>query len=121
MTFRIAGCIFALIGFLITQGVGVNAVSASEIGRESFPSRYLSQDLSFLVYLPDGYAASHDNYPVLYLLHGFGDNEQAWVEKGSIQTKADRLIASGAIPPALIVMPGCARCWWADGAREKAE
>lgn len=121
MTFRIAGCIFALMGFLITQGVGANAVSAGEIRRESIPSRYLDQDLNFLVYVPDGYDAGTDNYPVLYLLHGFGDNERAWVDKGSIQAKADRLIASSAIPPALIVMPGCPRCWWADGAREKAE
>ena len=112
----IAGCLFALAGLLFA-----GAAAASDVHRQSFPSRALGQDLSFLVYVPDGYAESGQNYPVLYLLHGYGDNERAWVEKGSIQAKADRLIASGAIPPALIVMPGCARCWWADGAREKAE
>src|SRR5262245_13710322 len=116
MKSRIAGCVFALIGLMLTQGVW-----ASEIRRETVPSRYLGHDLSFLVYVPDGYAEGDQSYPVLYLLHGFGDNEKAWVEKGSIQSKADRLIASGAIPPALIVMPGCSRCWWTDGPREKPE
>jgi S-formylglutathione hydrolase FrmB len=116
MKFRIAGCVLALTGLLFA-----GAAAASDIHSQTFPSRALSHELSFLVYVPDGYAESGQSYPVLYLLHGYGDNEKAWVEKGSIQAKADRLIASGAIPPALIVMPGCPRCWWADGAREKAE
>ena len=116
MRFRIAGWVFAFVCLLFTQ-----PLAASEIRRETLPSRALGQDLSFLVYVPDGYDTSAESYPVLYLLHGFGDNERAWVERGSIQAKADRLIASGAIPPALIVMPGCARCWWTDSPREKAE
>jgi enterochelin esterase-like enzyme len=118
---RIFTCFFALLGVFLLQSVGANAVSASEIRHETIPSRYLSQDLSFLVYVPDGYDTSAQDYPVLYLLHGFGGNEQAWVQTGSIQAKADRLIASGTIPPALIVMPGCPRCWWVDGIREQAE
>jgi enterochelin esterase-like enzyme len=108
--------VFALAGLLFAQGA-----VASEIRRETVPSRSLGHDLSFLVYVPDGYDTSEESYPVLYLLHGFGDNERAWVEKGSIQAKADALIAKGAIPPALIVMPGCSRCWWADGPRERPE
>jgi enterochelin esterase-like enzyme len=113
---RIVGCVVALLSFLLANGA-----FASEIRRETVPSRYLGHDLPFLVYVPDGYNQSEKSYPVLYLLHGFGDNENAWVEKGSVQVKADRLIASGAIPPALIVMPGCPRCWWVDGPREKPE
>lgn len=91
---------------------------AGEIRRESLPSRHLGQELPFLVYVPDGYALSGETYPVLYLLHGFGDNEKAWAERAAIQARADRLIASGAIPPALIVMPGCAKCWWCDGGQD---
>ena len=116
MRLRLAGCALALMGFLFTQ-----SLAASEIRRETLASRALGQDMSFLVYVPDGYDASGDSFPVLYLLHGIGDNERTWVERGSIQAKADRLIASGAIPPALIVMPGCQRCWWTDGARDKTE
>lgn len=93
----------------------VHQAFAGEIRREMLASKHLAQDLPFLVYVPDGYASSGLNYPVLYLLHGFGDNERAWVERGSIREKMDRLIAARIIPPALIVMPGCAQCWWADG------
>jgi enterochelin esterase-like enzyme len=95
--------------------------NAGEIRREVVQSWHLGQDLPFLVYLPDGYATSGLYYPVLYLLHGFGDDERAWLERGSIRDKMDRLIATRAIPPALIVMPGCAHCWWADGGKDLAE
>lgn len=112
----VAGLVVALANLVMVAG----AISG-EIRRESVPSRFLGHELPFMVYLPDGYHDSGQNYPVLYLLHGFGDNERAWVDKGGIQAKADKLIASGAMPPAIIVMPGCGHCWWADGPREKSE
>jgi enterochelin esterase-like enzyme len=105
-------------GFLALFGLLCGQAMAGEIRRESLSSRHLGQELPFLVYVPDGYALSGETYPVLYLLHGFGDNEKAWVERAAIQARADRLIASGVIPPALIVMPGCAKCWWVDGGQE---
>ncbi len=75
----------------------------------------------FNVYLPEGYAGGDLRYPVLYLLHGAGGDESSWAKDGAIQATADRLMASGAIPPAIIVMPGCRTCWWVDGAADKAE
>jgi enterochelin esterase-like enzyme len=112
----ITGFIVALFAVWTAHGV-----IAGEIRRETVPSRHLGQDLPFLVYVPDGYATSTESYPVLYLLHGFGDNEKTWLERAAIQAKADKLIAAGVMPPALVVMPGCTRCWWADGAKEKSE
>jgi enterochelin esterase-like enzyme len=94
---------------------------AGEIRLESFASKALGRDMPFEVYLPEGYRGGAQHYPVLYLLHGAGGDERAWAERGHIKKKADRLIASGAIPPAIIVMPGCPACWWVDGAKEKAE
>jgi enterochelin esterase-like enzyme len=116
MTQRLAGCLFALFAMSLAS-----AAIAGEIRRETVPSRSLGQDLPFLVYVPDRYGESTESYPVLYLLHGFGDNEKAWLERGAIQAKADKLIATGVMPPALIVMPGCTRCWWTDSARDKPE
>jgi enterochelin esterase-like enzyme len=115
MRLKSVGWLLAFFGLLCAPAMG------GEIRRETLYSRNIGQELPFLVYVPDGYGLSGENYPVLYLLHGVGDNERAWTERGAIQAKADRLIASGAIPPALIVMPGCAKCWWADGAQDKAE
>jgi enterochelin esterase-like enzyme len=116
MTRRLAGFVIGLFAALWAQ-----AACAGEIRRETIPSRSLGQDLPFLVYVPDGYAESTESYPVLYLLHGFGDNEKTWTERGAILAKADKLIATGVMPRALIVMPGCTRCWWADSARDKPE
>lgn len=94
---------------------------AGELKRETLRSVNLGRELPYLVYLPDGYENGQQYYPVLYLLHGAGDNENAWADKGLVREKADQLIESGVIPPTLIVMPGCPGCWWVDGIKEKAE
>jgi enterochelin esterase-like enzyme len=98
-----------------------HAAIAGEIRNESLASATLGHSMRYAVYLPDGYGAGQLHYPVLYLLHGAGGDEHAWQDLGHIKEKADRLIASGVIPPAIIVMPGCPACWWVDGAREHAE
>lgn len=94
---------------------------AGEITRAAAPSPSLKRDFPYLVYLPDGYASSTNRYPVLYLLHGAGGDETDWVVRGHIKEVADGLIARGAIPPSIIVMPGCPTCWWVDGRQDKAE
>jgi enterochelin esterase-like enzyme len=72
------------------------------------------------VYLPDGYDTSGLSYPVLYLLHGSGGSENSWLGDAALPQIADRLIESGTIPPAIIVMPG-SKSWWVDGYNEMAE
>jgi enterochelin esterase-like enzyme len=94
---------------------------AGELRGETFDSVALGREMRFVVYVPDEYQSTAHYYPVLYLLHGAGGDENAWVERGNVKQEADKLIASGAIPPTLIVMPGCRGCWWIDGAKEKAE
>lgn len=57
-------------------------------------------------YTPPGYTEESKNkYPVLYLLHGGGDTENAWVEIGQANRIADNLLASGKMKPMIIVMP----------------
>jgi len=57
------------------------------------------------VYTPAGYADSRDEYPVLYLLHGSGGDETAWVELGNTVRIMDNLIAQGKVRPMIVVMP----------------
>lgn len=58
------------------------------------------------VYTPPGYAESPGrSYPVLYLLHGSGDNESTWSELGYANLILDNLIAAGEAEPMLVVMP----------------
>lgn len=59
-----------------------------------------------LVYTPPAYdASSAKPYPVLYLLHGFGDDEGAWTQVGRANFIMDNLLADGKAKPAIIVMP----------------
>jgi enterochelin esterase family protein len=57
------------------------------------------------VYTPPGYTASKARYPVLYLLHGGGGDEDAWTVMGRANIIMDNLIAQGKAKPMLIVMP----------------
>ncbi len=56
------------------------------------------------VYTPPGYADSNENYPVLYLLHGGGGDEEAWSTLGVANHILDNLINSGKAEPMIVVM-----------------
>ena len=59
-----------------------------------------------IVYTPPGYdAAAAKTYPVLYLLHGSGDDETYWTQVGRANFIMDNLLAANKAKPALIVMP----------------
>lgn len=57
------------------------------------------------IYTPAGYEQSKEKYPVLYLLHGMGGDENAWSELGRATQIMDNLIASGKAKPMIVVMP----------------
>jgi enterochelin esterase family protein len=57
------------------------------------------------VYMPPGYEAGTQKYPVLYLLHGGGGDEDAWLTMGRANIIMDNLIAAGKARPMIVVMP----------------
>jgi len=57
------------------------------------------------VYTPPGYSNGKGKYPVLYLLHGSGDDEAGWTLIGRANLIMDNLLAEGKARPAIIVMP----------------
>lgn len=57
------------------------------------------------IYTPPGYESSSERYPVLYLLHGMGGDENAWSELGRACQIMDNLIAAGKVVPMIVVMP----------------
>jgi enterochelin esterase-like enzyme len=63
------------------------------------------QRLRMLVYLPPDYPRDAP-YPVLYLLHGAGDDETSWQKEGAVDGVLDRLHAGKKIVPMIVVMPG---------------
>lgn len=70
---------------------------------------YWSQSLGVLrrahVYTPPGYMKNTEAYPVLYLVHGAGDNDDAWSTIGRANYILDNLIARGEARPMIVVMP----------------
>ncbi|HOT68777.1 MAG TPA: alpha/beta hydrolase-fold protein [Candidatus Saccharicenans sp.] len=77
-----------------------------------FSSQILGQEVRYTVYLPPDYDTSNRRYPVVYLLHGYTDNDMAWVQFGQVNLIVDRAIASGELPPIIIVMPDGGVSWY---------
>ncbi len=75
-------------------------------------SAALGKDIRYNVYLPADYATSERNYPIVYLLHGYTDDETGWVQFGEVNRYADKAIANGEIPPMIIVMPDGGVSWY---------
>jgi enterochelin esterase-like enzyme len=71
----------------------------------SHKSKILKTDRNFAIYLPPDYDTSQRSYPVLYLLHGAGDDQTGWVQFGEVLHIADKAIAEGKVTPMIIVMP----------------
>jgi len=71
----------------------------------SMTSKILKMDRKYAVYLPPDYESSQRSYPVLYLLHGSGDDQTGWVQFGEVLTIADEAIKSGSATAMIIVMP----------------
>lgn len=68
-------------------------------------SNILKMDRNYSIYLPPGYDETDQSYPVLYLLHGGGDDHTGWVQFGQVQHIADKTIAEGKAARMIIVMP----------------
>lgn len=75
-----------------------------------YNSRILGFSRRMAVYLPDGYydkANAKKQYPVLFLLHGEGDDEESWISKGRASMILDNLILQGKASQMIVVMPNC--------------
>lgn len=84
----------------------VRDVPHGTVSKVWYPSPGLDMDeRRFTVYTPAGYEEGKKRYPVLYLLHGAGGDENAWSELGRAAQIADNLIAQGKAEPMIIVMP----------------
>jgi enterochelin esterase family protein len=78
-------------------------VPRGAITRHSFHSRIAGDDRDFFVYTPAGYDAHGTSYPVLFLLHGLGDDAARWMNGGAANVILDNLIAQGRAKPMVMV------------------
>tara|TARA_B100000497_G_C7692087_1_gene421169 strand:- start:973 stop:1848 length:876 start_codon:yes stop_codon:yes gene_type:complete len=71
----------------------------------SMTSKILEGERKYAIYLPPDYDKSERSYPVLYLLHGAGDDQTGWIQFGEVLRIADNAISDGTATAMIIVMP----------------
>jgi enterochelin esterase-like enzyme len=105
---------FIPVGWFILSLVFVSCTNEESLKDEDAPferllvdqkleSVILNRSLDYAVLLPEGYDDSEESYPVVYLLHGYGEDETAWYTSGNIQAYVDAYIAETV--PMIYVMP----------------
>lgn len=95
----------AALAFLALLPVSAFAQSGRVFDARSLESEILGGERKYAVYLPPDYETSERHYPVLYLLHGSGDDQSGWVQFGEVRHIADREIRAGRATPMVIAMP----------------
>ena len=95
--------------FIIDGGIAdlykVNQVPHGSVTRRWYNSPSLEKHRRITIYTPPGYENNNEKYPVLYLLHGMGGDEEAWIALGRTAQIIDNLIAQGKAQPMIVVMP----------------
>lgn len=93
---------FLLGGLSSERGLAQSGVVYDSL---SLTSEILGSERKYAVYLPPDYQTSTRKYPVLYLLHGSGDDQTGWIQFGEVLHIADKAIREGRATPMVIVMP----------------
>ncbi|MBD5358940.1 MAG: esterase [Bacteroides sp.] len=82
----------------------INDVPHGTVSKVWYDSPTLGTDRRMTVYTPAGYENGDKRYPVFYLLHGMGGDENAWSELGRATQILDNMIARGEVEPMIVVM-----------------
>lgn len=82
----------------------VNAVPHGTVSKRWYDSPKTGNSRRISVYTPVGYENSKTKYPVLYLMHGIGGDEDAWLATGRAAQIMDNLIAQGKAKPMIVVV-----------------
>jgi enterochelin esterase-like enzyme len=80
-------------------------VPHGEVRMMLYESKVMGFTRTLWVYTPPGYDTSKKSYPVLYLLHGNGEEVSGWVRNGRANIILDNLLEQGKIQPMIVVMP----------------
>jgi enterochelin esterase family protein len=83
----------------------VRNVPHGNVTQVSYQSKAFNAQRRYFVYTPPGYETNTDQLPVLYLLHGYTDDDSSWTAVGKANLIVDSLLADGKIKPLIIVMP----------------
>jgi enterochelin esterase family protein len=83
----------------------VNRVPHGTVAKRWYESPGNHMTRRITIYTPPGYEENDKSYPVLYLLHGMGGDEEAWMTLGRASQILDNLIAQNKAKPMIVVMP----------------
>ena len=89
---------------LLISGI-LSAQRGTVYDNQKMKSEILEMERKYAIYLPPDYESSQRSYPVLYLLHGAGDDQTGWVQFGEVLHIADKAIEEGRATPMIIIMP----------------
>lgn len=95
----------SLIIAVLSLALMVTAQTGKVYDMLTMESDILKMERHYAIYLPPDYETSERSYPVLYLLHGAGDDQTGWIQFGEILRIADKAIMEGSATPMIIVMP----------------
>lgn len=70
--------------------------------------------MKYSVYLPADYSVNQRSYPVVYLLHGYSDDETGWIQFGQANQIVDKGVAEGKVPPCILVIPDGRVTWYCN-------
>ena len=103
--------------FIILLPVFVLGQTGQVFDNLSMTSKILKSERKYAIYVPPDYDTSQRSYPVLYLLHGSGDDQTGWIQFGEVMHIADKTIKNGDATPMIIIMPDAntgKRGYWND-------
>ncbi len=92
-------------GIIVLIVIIAQAQSGKVFDNLSMTSKILKGERKYAIYLPPDYETSQRSYPVLYLLHGAGDDQTGWIQFGEVLRITDNAIKEGKATPMIIVMP----------------
>ncbi len=98
--------------FIIVYTFSLFAQTGKVLESLEFESKLVSYPVEYSVYLPPDYETSNRSYPILYLLHGYSDDETGWIQFGEANATADKGIANGDFSSCIIVMPDGKVSWY---------
>jgi enterochelin esterase-like enzyme len=104
MTQPIKRILIILLAFVFNSTVFAQPIG-KVLEQETIKSTTLGKTVKYTVYLPADYDVSKRSYPVVYLLHGYTDDNTGWLQFGEINRYADKAINDGTIPPMIIIRP----------------
>lgn len=78
----------------------------------SIQSKIMGKVVKYSIYIPSDYETSQRSYPVLYLLHGYSDDETGWAQFGEVQKITNEAIAKGEATQMIIAMPDADVSWY---------